>query len=183
MTDIWLVRHGEAAAAFDQNTDPPLSDLGREQAAVSAHSLSRCVPDDAQLLSSPKLRAIQTGEPFAGLRERVLNIDRRFIELPSPGKLSERKEWIQRVLKGQWSELPESVHNWQRDIVEAIHGLQSPTVIFSHFLVINTVVAHMSGRDDVIQCVPANGSVHHLRVEGERWHWIERGEMLQTVVN
>ena len=183
MTDIWLVRHGEAAAAFDQNTDPPLSDLGREQAAVSAHSLSRCVPDDAQLLSSPKLRAIQTGEPFAGLRERVLNIDRRFIELPSPGKLSERKEWIQRVLKGQWSELPESVHNWQRDIVEAIHGLQSPTVIFSHFLVINTVAAHMSGRDDVIQCVPANGSVHHLRVEGERWHWIERGEMLQTVVN
>ena len=183
MTDIWLVRHGEAAAAFDQNTDPPLSDLGREQAAVSAHSLSRCVPDDAQLLSSPKLRAMQTGEPFAGLRERVLNIDRRFIELPSPGKLSERKEWIQRVLKGQWSELPESVHNWQRDIVEAIHGLQSPTVIFSHFLVINTVAAHMSGRDDVIQCVPANGSVHHLRVEGERWHWIERGEMLQTVVN
>jgi len=183
VTDIWLVRHGEAAAAFDQNTDPPLSDLGREQAAVSAHSLSRCVPDDAQLLSSPKLRAIQTGEPFAGLRERVLNIDRRFIELPSPGKLSERKEWIQRVLKGQWSELPESVHNWQRDIVEAIHGLQSPTVIFSHFLVINTVAAHMSGRDDVIQCVPANGSVHHLRVEGERWHWIERGEMLQTVVN
>ena len=183
MTDIWLVRHGEAAAAFDQNTDPPLSDLGREQAAVSAHSLSRCVPDDAQLLSSPKLRAIQTGEPFAGLRERVLDIDRRFIELPSPGKLSERKEWIQRVLKGQWSELPESVHNWQRDIVEAIHGLQSPTVIFSHFLVINTVAAHMSGRDDVIQCVPANGSVHHLRVEGERWHWIERGEMLQTVVN
>ena len=177
------MRHGEAAAAFDQNTDPPLSDLGREQAAVSAHSLSRCVPDDAQLLSSPKLRAIQTGEPFAGLRERVLNIDRRFIELPSPGKLSERKEWIQRVLKGQWSELPESVHNWQRDIVEAIHGLQSPTVIFSHFLVINTVAAHMSGRDDVIQCVPANGSVHHLRVEGERWHWIERGEMLQTVVN
>ncbi len=183
MTDIWLVRHGEAAAAFDQNTDPPLSDLGREQAAVSAHSLSRCVPDDAQLLSSPKLRAIQTGEPFAGLRERVLNIDRRFIELPSPGKLSERKEWIQRVLKGQWSELPESVHNWQRDIVEAIHGLQSPTVIFSHFLVINTVAAHMSGRDDVIQCVPANGSVHHLCVEGERWHWIERGEMLRTVVN
>tara|TARA_X000000950_G_scaffold21540_1_gene23258 strand:- start:657 stop:1208 length:552 start_codon:yes stop_codon:yes gene_type:complete len=183
VTDIWLVRHGEAAAAFDQNTDPPLSDLGREQAAVSAESLSRCVPDDAQLLTSPKLRAIQTGEPFAGLRKRVLDIDRRFIELPSPGKLSERKDWIQRVLKGQWSELPESVHDWQRDTVEAIQGLQSPTVIFSHFLVINTVAAHMSGEDDVLQCAPANGSVHHLRVERERWHWIERGEMLQTVVN
>ena len=183
MTDIWLVRHGEAAAAFDQNTDPPLSDLGCEQAARSAGSLSQRVPEDAQLLTSPKLRAIQTGEPFAEMRGEALDIDRRFIELPSPGKLSERKEWIQRVLKGRWSELPESVHDWQRDIVEAIQGLQSPTVIFSHFLVINTVAAHMSGEDDVLQCLPATGSVHHLRVDGERWYWIERGEMLQTVVN
>jgi hypothetical protein len=50
-------------------------------------------------------------------------------------------------------------------------------------LVINTVAAHMSGEDVVLQCLPANGSVHHLRVDGERWHWIEQGEMLQTVVN
>ena len=183
MTDIWLVRHGEAAASFDQDTDPPLSDLGREQAARSAERLSRCVPDDAQLLTSPKLRAIQTGEPFAALRALALDIDRRFIELPSPGDLNERKDWIQRVLKGQWSELPGSVHDWQRDIVTTIQALRAPTVIFSHFLVINTVAAHMSGEDAVLQCLPANGSVHHLRVEEGSWQWVERGEMLQSVVN
>ena len=183
MTDIWLVRHGEAAASFDQDTDPPLSDLGREQAARSADRLSRCVPDDAQLLSSPKLRAVQTGEPFAVLRKRALDVDRRFIELPSPGDLNERKDWIQRVLKGRWSELPESVHDWQRDIVATIQALRAPTVIFSHFLVINTVAAHMSGEDDVLQCLPANGSVHHLRLKERSWQWVERGEMLQSVVN
>ena len=183
MTDIWLVRHGEAAASFDQDTDPPLSDLGRDQAARSAERLSRCVPDDAQLLSSPKLRAMQTGEPFAALRKSALDIDRRFIELPSPGDLNERKDWIQRVLKGRWSELPESVHDWQRDIVTTIQALRAPTVIFSHFLVINTVAAHMSGEDAVLQCLPANGSVHHLRVEEGSWQWVERGEMLQSVVN
>ena len=183
MTDIWLVRHGEAAASFDQDIDPPLSDLGREQAAGSAECLSRCVPDDAQLLTSPKLRAIQTGEPFSALRARALNIDRRFIELPSPGALTERKEWIQRVLKGRWSELPESVHDWQRDVVATIQTFQAPTVIFSHFLVINTVAAHMSGEDAVLQCLPANGSVHHLRVDGGSWRWIERGNMLSSLVN
>ena len=183
MTDIWLVRHGEAAASFDQSTDPPLSDLGREQAARSAGRLSRSVPDDAQLLTSPKLRAVQTGEPFALLRKSALDIDRRFIELPSPGDLNERKDWIQRVLKGRWSELPESVHDWQRDIVATIQALQGPTVIFSHFLVINTVAAHMSGEDAVLQCLPANGSVHHLRVDEGSWQWVERGEMLQSVVN
>jgi len=183
VTDIWLVRHGEAAASFDQSTDPPLSDLGRKQATKSAECLSRCVPDDAQLLTSPKLRAIQTGEPFAALRKSPLDVDGRFIELPSPGDLNERKDWIQRVLKGRWSELPESVHDWQRDIVATIQMLQAPTVIFSHFLVINTVAAHMSGEDDVLQCLPANGSVHHLRVEEGGWEWVERGEMLQSVVN
>ena len=183
MTDIWLVRHGEAAASFDQDTDPPLSDLGCEQAARSAERLSRCVPNEAQLLTSPKLRAIQTGEPFAVLREEALDVDRRFIELPSPGDLNERKDWIQRVLKGRWSELPESVHDWQRDIVTTIQALRAPTVVFSHFLVINTVAAHMSGEDAVLQCLPANGSVHHLRVEEGSWQWVDRGEMLQSVVN
>ncbi len=183
MSDIWLVRHGEAAASFDQDTDPPLSTRGREQAAQSARYLAREVPNHAQLLTSPKLRAIQTGEPFAALREGALDIDSRFIELPSPGELNERKDWIQRVLKGRWSELPESVHDWQRDIVKAIQALQVPTVIFSHFLVINTVAARMSGDDAVLQCVPANGSVHHLRVDHDRWHWVQRGEMLESVVN
>ena len=183
MTDIWLVRHGEAAAAFDQDTDPPLSDLGREQATEAAECLSRCVPDDARLLTSPKLRAIQTGEPFAALRKSALDIDRRFIELPSPGAPTARKDWIQRVLKGRWSELPESVHDWQRDIIATIQALQAPTVIFSHFLVINTVAAHMSNEDAVLQCLPANGSVHYLRVDEGSWQWIEQGEMLQSVVN
>jgi broad specificity phosphatase PhoE len=117
------------------------------------------------------------------LREATLDIDSRFIELPSPGALTERKEWIQRVLKGRWSDLPQSVHDWQRDIVQAVQLLQGPTVIFSHFLVINTVAAHMSGEDAVLQCLPANGSVHHLRVDEGSWEWIERGEMLQSAVN
>ena len=117
------------------------------------------------------------------MRGEALYIDRRFIELPSPGALTERKDWIQRVLKGRWSELPESVHDWQRDIIEAIQALQAPTVIFSHFLVINTVAAHMSGEDAVLQCLPANGSVHNLRVDEGSWQWIEQGEMLQSVVN
>ena len=78
---------------------------------------------------------------------------------------------------------PNPVHDCQRDIVATIEALQTPTVIFSHFLVINTVAAHMSGEDAVLQCLPANGSVHHLRVGGGSWQWIERGDMLPSLVN
>ena len=183
MTDIWLVRHGEAAAGFDQDTDPALSALGREQAAQSAEHLLRHVPDRAALLSSPKLRAMQTGEPFARARARALEVDKRFVELPSPDVLATRKVWIQEVVQGHWSELPESVRLWLEEIDVALLSCTSPTVIFTHFLVINAVAARMSGEDTVLQCLPANGSVHHLRVEGQAWRWISRGDMLESVVN
>ena len=51
MTDIWLVRHGEAAAAFDQDTDPPLSDFGREQAAQAEEAAAARDEDDALSVS------------------------------------------------------------------------------------------------------------------------------------
>ena len=65
----------------------------------------------------------------------------------------------------------------------AIQALQTPRVIFTHFLVINAVAAQMSGDDAVVQCLPANGSIHHLEVAGADWRWASRGEMLKSVVN
>ena len=183
MTLIWLVRHGEAAAGFSEDTDPPLSPLGREQALQSADTLSRCVPEHATLLSSPKRRAIETGEPYAASVRGELEIDARFIELPSPGDLVARRQWLDEVLQGQWSALPEPVQLWRREIVSAIDSFTSPTVIFTHFLVINAVAAHISGQDGVVQCLPANASVHELSVEGSGWQWRVRGAMLKSVVN
>jgi hypothetical protein len=110
VTNIWLVRHGEAAASFDQEIDPGLSLLGHEQAVTAAQQLSAIVPPDAQLLSSPKQRALQTGAPFVSLRDAVLQSDERFIELPSPEGLAQRSEWLQQALAANWSALPTAVH-------------------------------------------------------------------------
>ena len=183
MSAIWLVRHGEAAAGFSEDVDPALSELGQTQAAAAARALAEQVPVGAALLTSPKRRAIHTGEPFALRRGVALQVDPRFVELPSPGELEARKPWLQEVLQGTWSALPEPVQQWRRDIVAAIQALQTPSVIFTHFLVINAVAAQMSGDDAVVQCLPANGSIHHLEVIGADWRWASRGEMLKSVVN
>ena len=183
MADIWLVRHGEAAVGFGEDTDPGLSVLGRQQAKHAAALLAEQVGPEAALLSSPKLRAMQTGEPFATANGAQLQMDPRFIELPSPSALELRQDWIKQVLGSQWSELPDAVQAWRQDIAAALAGMNRPTVVFTHFLVINAVAAHISGEDTVMQCVPANGSVHHLRIDAGRWQWITRGEMLQSVVN
>jgi probable phosphoglycerate mutase len=183
VTDIWLVRHGEAAASFDQEIDPGLSLLGHEQSATAAQQLSAIVPPDAQLLSSPKQRALQTGAPFVSLRDAVLQSDDRFIELPSPEGLAQRSEWLQQALAANWSALPTAVHDWQNGIAAALQSLSTPTVIFTHFLVINSIAAAVSHEDAVVQCLPANGSIHHLQIEGARWRWASRGAMLESIVN
>ena len=183
MTSVWLVRHGEAAASFSEDMDPGLSPLGREQALQSAEHLGQRVPEQAKLLSSPKRRALETGEPYAALVQAELKIDTRFIELPSPGELAARRQWLDEVLQGQWSALPESVQLWRREVVSAIGSFTSPTVIFTHFLVINAVAAYISGEDGVVQCLPANASVHELSIEGSYWQWRARGAMLESVVN
>ena len=183
VTDIWLVRHGEAAASFDQEIDPGLSLLGHEQAATAAQQLRAMVPPDAQLLSSPKQRAVQTGAPFAVTRDTVLQPDARFIELPSPEGLAARSEWLQQALASNWSALPTAVHDWRDSIAAALQAVSTPTVVFTHFLVINSIAAAISHEDAVVQCLPANGSIHHLQIEGAQWRWASRGAMLKSIVN
>ena len=183
VADIWLVRHGEAAAGFGEDVDPGLSPLGHEQAHAAERLLTPVVPASASLLSSPKRRALETGAPLARLRQQQLVTDPRFIELPSPGALDERHAWIQSVLQANWSELPSAVSAWQSRIFDALAACGGPTVIFTHFLVINSVEAQISGDDTVLQCMPSNGSVHHLSVSGGQWAWVSRGEMLESIVN
>ena len=44
MTQIWIVRHGEAAASWEKDPDPGLSNLGQLQAEETATALTNIVP-------------------------------------------------------------------------------------------------------------------------------------------
>ena len=74
---LLLVRHGQTAAnargLLLGRQDPPLSALGRRQAAA----LARVIPADARIVSSPLGRALQTAEAF----DRQVDVDDRWIEL------------------------------------------------------------------------------------------------------
>jgi phosphohistidine phosphatase SixA len=44
MSNIYMVRHGEAAAGFDPHIDPGLSKLGKDQASATAKELDAMGP-------------------------------------------------------------------------------------------------------------------------------------------
>jgi broad specificity phosphatase PhoE len=74
---LLLVRHGQTAAnaagRLLGRADPPLSDVGREQAAA----LAARIPREARVIASPLRRARETAAAFG----REAEIDERWIEL------------------------------------------------------------------------------------------------------
>jgi broad specificity phosphatase PhoE len=72
-----LVRHGQtdanARGLLLGRADPPLSELGRSQAAA----LAALVPADARVVASPLLRTQETAAAFG----RPVDVDERWIEL------------------------------------------------------------------------------------------------------
>ena len=99
--DLFLVRHGEAAAGYAQHRDPGLSTLGAEQAAVAAQRLTALNLSAPKLLASPLARAQETAAPFAetlGLRPQL---ETRISEIPAPDEaLEARAPWLREVMAG-----------------------------------------------------------------------------------
>ena len=90
--DIYLVRHGEAAASWAQAPDPGLSELGREQARAAARLLRpRLATRAVELISSPLARALETAAPLAAELGLAVRVNEAFREIRAPVPLAERQ--------------------------------------------------------------------------------------------
>jgi broad specificity phosphatase PhoE len=181
--DIFLVRHGEAAVSWGQATDPGLSDLGREEAEMAARYLVENIADNSVLMSSPLSRAQETAEPLATLLGKTVQLDDVFREIPSPVPMAERQGWLRQFMQQQWHQQPEDLTTWRDGIVQRLLELQQPTVVFTHFLVINAVVGQQLGREETLCFWPANGSITRLRNTGTGLELLALGDEIESVVN
>ena len=181
--DIFLVRHGEAAASWSQSSDPGLSELGREQARAAAVQLQPIVADDTQLISSPLARAQETAEPLAAILEQPVAIDKVYSEIPSPVPLEQRQTWLRQFMQQRWDEQSADLHAWRAGAYRSLAAQQRPVVVFTHFLVINAVVGQILGRPETLHFYPDNGSVTQLRLADTELELVELGRELQTLVN
>lgn len=181
--DIFLVRHGEAAASWGQESDPGLSELGREQAEQAARGLLGQLPDDVRLISSPLARAQETAVPLARELGAQVAIDDAYREIPSPVPLAERQDWLRAFMGQQWAEQGKELHQWRQAMIDGLCALEGPVVIFTHFLVINTVVGHALDRLETLSFFPGNGSVTQLCRSGDNLHLVALGDQMESVVN
>jgi broad specificity phosphatase PhoE len=75
VTEIWLVRHGDCYEGMEDGPDPPLSPLGRKQAAQLADRVRQLKP--AAVYSSPYRRALETGRAITD----DVRVDPRLVEM------------------------------------------------------------------------------------------------------
>ncbi len=181
MARLYLVRHGRAEAGWDEEYDPGLDDLGRDQAHKTARSLAHLGP--LPIISSPLARALETSAPMAEIWGSRPRIERWVGEIPSPSAdLIERSRWLAGVMGDKWSNLGRELHAWRQGVIEALCAIEVDTVVFSHFIAVNVAVGEAT-RDDRVVCFwPNNGSVTIVEVKGGVLNLIELGMEADTVV-
>ncbi len=193
MPTIYMIRHGEAAAGWDADTDPGLSERGRSQAEAVAAEIERRVGAKLPILSSPLRRCRETAMPLSKSWACEPVIETRVAEIPSPiENLDARGPWLRRLMSGTWTEAltPENTGNgkvdlaaWRRSVVDALTDLPGDTVIFSHFIAINVAAGAATGDERLVTFRPDNCSVTVFETSGNALKLVEQGREADTKVN
>ena len=72
---------------------------------------------------------------------------------------------------------------WQSKILANLKGFTEPTIIFSHFMVINIVVSTLKSDPRIVSFYPDNCSITEIENNEGKLNLISIGNELQTHVN
>ena len=72
---------------------------------------------------------------------------------------------------------------WQSKILSTLKGFTEPSIIFSHFMVINIVVSTLKNDPRVVSFYPDNCSITEIENKEGKLNLISIGNELQTHVN
>ena len=194
MALIYLVRHGEAAAAWQAARDPGLSPLGLEQAEHLVPEMETLLQGNrAALFSSPLQRCQQTAQPLAQAWKSPITLMPQVAEIPSPTQdLQHRGAWLRQAMAGSWQELVASsqayesavdYEAWRQDLHQALLSFREPAIIFTHFIAINIAKALACKSRSVVSFRPANASVTVMEVKDKGLFLRRLGKEGQSTVN
>jgi broad specificity phosphatase PhoE len=181
MAKIYMVRHGEAAAKWDQAADPGLSEKGWAQSKAVSEALADL--GALPLISSPLKRCRETAQPSEKRLATEATVIDAVAEIPSPDGIFEgRRPWLQKTMEGTWAEADAWLQPWRQGVVDALLALSEDTIVFSHFVAINVAVGTATGDDRVIGFRPDNCSITCLSNDGGKLALIEQGREADTEV-
>ncbi|MDA1100357.1 MAG: histidine phosphatase family protein [Proteobacteria bacterium] len=181
MARLYLVRHGQAAASWDEDPDPGLNDLGHRQAAAMAAAMAPLGP--LSIMVSPLLRTRETARPLEAIWSVTGVVEPAIREIPSPSQdLGRRRQWLQEVMAGTWAQADTWLQPWRQGMIDTLLAVRNDSVVVSHFVAINVAVGAAQGDDRVTLFRPDNCSITVLESDGQKLRLVELGDALQTEV-
>ena len=182
--NLLFVRHGEAAESWGNHPDPGLSKLGIKQSASLINNTMLKSLDSYNFVSSPKSRAKMTAEPLIKKFNKELIINNAFSEIPSDDiNNSQKRAWLTEVMNIEIRDLPDSVLNWRDSIIENSLNVSYNTIVFTHFMVINTLIGSLLKKNALMYFYPNYVSVTKITIENKEVKSISLGDVKKTIIN
>ena len=186
MSEISLIfiRHGEAASSWVSHEDPGLSEKGLEQSKAILHREDLQDLKNYKFISSPRKRAIETSRPLVKKFNKKIVIDETFNEIPSSDVDNNKKrQWLEKIVKMKKSDLPKNILDWQQKIYASVLESKCDAVIFSHFMVINSLISNILESDTIFYFYPDNTSVTKIFLNNGEVKSFQIGDNKKTHVN
>ena len=183
LVKIYFIRHGEAKASWEEDPDPGLSKKGKSQSELLVNEILNDLPSNLDVISSPLLRARETALPLQNKLGAQVEINNTYTEIPSPGiLLSDRKEWLRKIFNAKVSELEEPQIKWRNNIITSLQLIKKDTIVFSHFMVINSVVGWINDSKKVVSFHPDNCSITKIESKEGKFIATKLGKDFATTV-
>ena len=180
---IYFIRHGEAKASWEEDPDPGLSKKGKSQSELLVNEILNDLPSNLDVISSPLLRARETALPLQNKLGTQVEVSNTYTEIPSPGiLLSERKEWLRKIFNAKVSELQEPQIKWRKNIITSLQLIKKDSIVFSHFMVINSVVGWINDSKKVVSFHPDNCSITKIESKEGKFIATKLGKDFATTV-
>ncbi len=178
---LYLIRHGQASAGFDQDHDPGLDSVGRAQAEAIGGELESLGP--LPLVSSPLRRTRETAAAFEKRWNVRATIERAVAEIPSLTEdLQARTDWLRQAMQGRWADLPPTYQQWRGQVVDTLLAMKKTTIVTTHFIAINAAVGFATQDDRLVCFEPDNCSCTRIEVADGTLRLVELGRQRETDV-
>lgn len=182
--ELIFVRHGEASNSWGSHNDPGLSTEGKNQAKSILKNEYLQNLDSFDFISSPKLRAIETSTPLAKKYKKKVVIDEIFDEIPSKNIIGiDKRAWLSKIVKMKKSDLPNEVLMWEEKILRNINSFENNSIIFCHFMVINSIVSSITKSNSILFFHPDYVSITKLILKNGQIESFQIGDSKKTYVN
>ncbi len=181
MPEIWMIRHGKAAADWSSHSDPGLAEEGHEQARSLAESLK--AHPRTPILVSPMQRTRQTALPLCSQWQVKPVVTPAVSEIPSPPDIDNRTAWLKQVMESSWSASSDALRQWRSELLQCLLTQTQDTLIFSHFVAINLAVGVATQDDRCLIFRPGYCSISRFRLTDGRLALLETGFEAQSRIH